>query len=341
MLEKQDGVYTIGGGAVQSLNQTAYHGYYEAKFKASRINMSTTFWLSNESVPFQGKNYLGQDCDADSWSMELDIVEAVGGVIDKDFGESFRKKHQYNTHVWYSGCDKSTRGRTRFSKGANVAEGDGTRSFDNTLPNGEEVWQNFNTYAAWWKNENQVDYYLNDGFAGKTMVDTALLEKPYSRPMQMQMLTETYTWGTPHPTAAELANDDINTSYYDWVRSYYYVDAQENVKQEVAVKGEPADIFIESATIKQAYLVLNKLRFAYLYESDKDVSAQISVVKNNKTLVSKTVSLKAGYGHMLDELTLNSAADFDMSMLHINLLDNDTNTVIAQAKNWQVKLGAK
>jgi len=43
--------YTIKGGAVQSLEKTAHFGYYEASFKASRIPMSTTFWMSNGKVP--------------------------------------------------------------------------------------------------------------------------------------------------------------------------------------------------------------------------------------------------------------------------------------------------
>lgn len=340
MLEKPQGPYTISGGAVQSLNQSAYHGYYESKFKASRINMSTTFWLSNDSVPFKGKNYLGEECAHDSWSMELDIVEAVGGVIDAAFGKSFRTGHQYNTHVWYRGCDKSNRKNMRFSKGANAAEGDGSRPFNNKLADGKEVWQDYNTYAAWWKNENEVDFYLNDGFAGRTIVDTALLEKPYNRPMQMQMLTETYNWGTPYPVESELANDEINTSYYDWVRSYYYADVDADVKQEVEQVGGPDDIFTESVNIKRARIVLNTLAISYLYESDKDVLADIYILKGNKTLLQKSVNLKAGYGHVLDKLTLNSAAQFDGTDVLIVLKSNKGKEIV-QSKKLRVKLGVK
>ena len=338
MLDKPDGKYTIAGGAVQSLNQTAYHGYYESRFKASRINMSTTFWLSNDNIPFEGNNHLGQNCARDRWSMELDIVEAVGGVMDQSWTQSFRDGMQYNTHVWYSGCEKNS--RNRFSKGANVAEGDGTQAFNNKLPKGEEVWQNYNTYAAWWKNENEVDFYLNDNFAGHIKVDTTLLAKPYNRPMQMQMLTETYDWGRPLPTAEELANKKINTSYYDWVRSYYYADVSEEVKQELPLSGTPADIFTESVQIKKVQFIANKIAFSYLYESDEDVTAKISVIKDKETVLAKTVNLKAGYGHVEDTLELAFAAQFDNTNLVIKLY-NQNNEKITASKAYKLKLNVK
>jgi len=223
-LAEPDGAFTIAAGAVQSLTKTAYHGYYEARFKASRTNMSTTFWLSNHNEDLSSPNNLNADCDNDEWSMELDIAESVGGVINQSWGEKFRTGQQYNVHVWYSDCNNE---RNSFAKGVNAAEGDGSLAADNQLPNGEEVWQDFNTYATWWKNENEVEFFLNDTFSGKVDVSTALHDKPYSRPMGMQMLTETYNWATPYPTDTELQNDNINTSYYDWVRSYYYVDVDE------------------------------------------------------------------------------------------------------------------
>ncbi|MGJ8679021.1 hypothetical protein [Paraglaciecola sp.] len=338
MMDKPNKKFSIAGGAVQSIGQTAYHGFYESRFKASRINMSTTFWLSNRNVPYEGKNHLGQDCSNDGWSMELDIVEAVGGVIDKAFGVNFRQGMQYNTHVWYSGCEK--RSRSRFSKGANVAEGDGTQAFNNKLPKGEEVWTNFNTYAAWWKNENEVDFYLNDGFAGRIQVDTSLLEKPYSRPMSMQLLTETYDWGRPLPTPQQLADDAINTSYYDWVRSYYYVDVDKEAKQQLERIGKADDIFIESTIVKSTKLVRDTLEFTYLYETDEDVKALIEITKGNKTVFSKQVKLKAGYGHLADKITLSKTMDFDNTQLSIHLL-SDKGKTIAYSKPVKIKVNVK
>jgi len=40
--------------------------------------------------------------------------------------------------------------------------------------------------------------------------------------MYMHLVTETYNWEDP-PSDEELLNDDINTTYYDWVRSFRLV----------------------------------------------------------------------------------------------------------------------
>lgn len=333
-LEKADGKYSIAGGAVQSIEPTAYHGYYEAKFKASRINMSTTFWLStHKSQPLEGKNHLGQTCENDRWSQELDIAEAVGGEIDKAFGRYFRTQMQYNTHVWYRGCQKE---RIGFSKGANVAEGDGSTPANNKLPNGSEVWQGVNTYAAWWKNENEVDFYLNDNFSGRVQVDTQLLEKPYRQPMQMQMLTETYNWATPYPTDAELANDQINTSYYDWVRSYFYLPVDKQAEQALSRDPEQ-DIFTESVKIKHAQIVLNRLNLSFLYQSDEDIKVQVRVKDkgSEKTLLEKVEPLLAGYGHKKLTLELATASQWVGSTIELELIHNQH--VIAKDKLKKLK----
>ena len=52
--------------------------------------------------------------------------------------------------------------------------------------------------------------------------DTTYSKTPFDRPMYMHLVTETYNWEAP-PTEEELLNDEINTSYYDWVRAYVLV----------------------------------------------------------------------------------------------------------------------
>ena len=52
VLKKRYKDYTIFGGAVSSNTYNAHYGYYECKAKASKIAMSTTFWMSNPKVPF-------------------------------------------------------------------------------------------------------------------------------------------------------------------------------------------------------------------------------------------------------------------------------------------------
>ena len=227
LLKKADGEYTMKGGAVQSITNGAHYGYYEARFKTSRIPMSTTFWLSSFNIPIEGRNNQGENCENDFYSQELDIVEAVGGEFDKPWGKSFRNGMQFNTHIHHTHCDGK---REHYSKGGNAAEGDG-RIADNKLPEGQEVWQDFHTYGAWWKDANNVDFYLDGKLAGSVKVSTAVTDEPFKMPMRMQMLTETYNWATPYPTKKQFKDNTVNTSYYDWVRSYKLIDVNEDYKQ--------------------------------------------------------------------------------------------------------------
>ena len=316
-----DGKYTIAAGAVQSITKNAYHGYYEARLKTSRINMSTTFWLSNGNEHLLSPNNVNADCDDDKWSMELDIAEAVGGVIDKEWGKSFRNGQQYNVHVWYSDCSGN---RKSFAKGANVAEGDGSKPVNNKLANGEEVWQNFNTFAAWWKNENDVQFYLNDNFSGKVKVSTALHNKPYSRPMGIQMLTETYNWATPYPTEEELLNNAINTSYYDWIRSYLYIGVNDVLDQVVtdpeSINNGSTTLYTENFTIKNHVLTEDNLAVAFLYQINRDRDAEVVVFDGNNEVTRKKITLKAGYGHYLTDIDLSIIGDLVNPVFEINLM---------------------
>lgn len=196
------GNYTMYGGAVTSLDETASFGYYEVRFKASKIAMSTTFWLSNSK-----QSYNPTACTSDRYSQELDVVEAAGDTRDKFSG--FRTKQKSNTHHRYVPCGATQ--EIFYSSGAT----------SETLSS--EVWQDFHTYGMQWHNENSATFYAN-GKEGETVnFNTTIDDKPFDRPMFMAMVSETYDWLTPYPTTTELNNDAINTAYYDWVRSYRLV----------------------------------------------------------------------------------------------------------------------
>lgn len=190
---KGDKKYNIAGGAVASKAKDAYFGYYEVRMKASGISMSSTFWLKNKPK--------GRDCPYEQ--LELDIVEAVG--MQKT-GHDLRNYMRSNSHIFQTSCEgekvvKSSGGNCEISPPANEA---------------------FHTYGCWWVDENTLEFYFNGVYKFTIHPSTYFRNKPFDRPMYMHMVTETYNWETP-PTEEELANDDINTTYYDWVRSYTLV----------------------------------------------------------------------------------------------------------------------
>ncbi len=210
VLNPAQGAYTMAGGAVQSLQTGAHYGYYECRFKASRIQMSTTFWLSN------GKELLdATECTSDRYSLELDISEVIGGRT----GTQWEKNMNANTHYRHIPCGESQ--EEFHSKGA-------SKNLSS------KVWEDYHTYACWWEDANSAKFYADDKLFStiafsKTIDDT----DPFDRPMRVNMVTETYNWATPYPTEDELNNDSINTSYYDWIRSYKLVKVDEDLPEEV------------------------------------------------------------------------------------------------------------
>jgi beta-glucanase (GH16 family) len=213
------GSFTMYGGAVTSLKETAHYGYYEVKFKTSKIPMSTTFWLSNSKQP-----YTPTSCETDKYSQELDIVEAVG---EPHGNVGFKTSMKSNTHHRYVACGASS--ETFYSQGATSA------------PLTSEVSADYHVYGAQWHDANSVTFYA-DGIEGATVaMDTSIDPHPFVRPMFMAMVTETYNWLTPYPTDAQLNNNAINTAYYDWVRSYRLVpifDPEPETPQAKLVNGD-------------------------------------------------------------------------------------------------------
>ncbi|MEM6841321.1 MAG: beta-porphyranase B [Bacteroidota bacterium] len=185
-----DEKYSIAGGAVASRAKDAYFGYYEVRMKASSISMSSTFWLKNKPV--------SDDCPREQ--LELDIVEVVG--MQKT-GHDFRNVLHANSHIFHTDCEgektvKSQGGQCEISPPANEA---------------------YHVYGCWWVDETTLKFYLDGEYQFTVNLSTYFRDKPFNRPMYMHMVTETYNWESP-PTEEELNNDKINTTYYDWVRSY-------------------------------------------------------------------------------------------------------------------------
>ena len=188
--------YNIGGGAVVSKTFDAFYGYYEVRMRASRISMSSTFWMSNPNAQ--------QPCP--TFSQELDVVEAIGGATSS-FGTQLRENMASNTHYFQRLCNGSTEPVSRGAK--------------SPLPTNPA--DRFYRYGVWWKNGTEMDFYL-DGEHVHTINRPAGF--PIDREMHINMVTETYNF-EPAPNATDLANDAINTTYYDYIHGLQLLDVDE------------------------------------------------------------------------------------------------------------------
>lgn len=190
--EKQD-KYNIVGGAVASVAKDAHYGYYESRIKASGISMSTTFWFKNKAK----KN------DPKGIHQELDIAELVGMQKLKN---DFRNILHSNTHFIHN----DENGKHKYISSGGTCP---------IVPSAEQA---FHVYGCWWEDANNIHIYLDGEFKFTMHPDTTYSKTPFDTPMYMHLVTETYNWEEP-PTEEELLNDQINTSYYDWVRAYKLV----------------------------------------------------------------------------------------------------------------------
>lgn len=285
VLKKPDGPYTLYGGAVTSKTDGAHFGYYECRFKASRVKMSTTFWLSGG-----GGDVLDTEVEGDTYRQELDIQECVGGSLDSE-SPGFRKQMHANTHFWYTAPGEKN--RVSYPRGA-------------VKDLSSEVWEDFHTYGAWWVDATYARFYADDEFFEAVHFYNEIMDNPLPDPMQINMVTETYNW-QPYPTAKELADDSRNTSYYDWIRSYSLVPLKEKsegkpyphaiYKEEIQVERLPAEVGMNQS-----------LQLEYAYKANGDRTIRIEVFrwdgKKKEVLQKDEIVALRGFGKGKKEVVL-------------------------------------
>jgi hypothetical protein len=299
-LDVADGAYTIAGGAVQSLTQNASFGYYECRFKASKIAMSTTFWMYNSKQNLIGVNKLsgGIDCPKDAYSQELDICESIGGVFSGS--SKFRTDMNFNTHYRHVNCNGDP--EKFYSAGNNAVEGNGSASNSKLS---SESWQDYHTYGCYWKSPEVCEFYADANLAGIVKTRTDVVDNPFNRAMGINMVTETYDWAKPYPTNAQLNDNSINASYYDWIRAYTLVPVD-----QVDNSGYNPSIYQEkSAHINFVASRASSKNYSFLMTYQANVNRDLHIIiKNQSGQVIKDTKylVLAGYGKKLFEVALTT-----------------------------------
>ncbi|UXP32063.1 family 16 glycosylhydrolase [Reichenbachiella agarivorans] len=301
--------YSMYGGAVVSKSSEAHFGYYECRFKASKIGMSTTFWLSNDKEPFEET-----DCPGDSYSQELDIQECVGG--NASFPK-FEEGMNSNTHYRYVKCEG---GRENF-----ISKGAGTKL-------SSEVTEDFHTYAAWWRDAEEVYFYADDEFFQSVRFSKDISQQPFDRPMHVNMVTETYDW-QPAPSVDELQDKSINTSYYDWIRAYKLVPVDQRDMASESVELDLYDNKIYLQQVPKGIFQSRNFSLEYVFSSNENAKVLCKIVerekKETKTVQSSEWSAYAGFGRGQVELELNfNPALTKTYQLELDLVSEDSGEVL-------------
>ncbi|WP_147302995.1 T9SS type A sorting domain-containing protein [Marinoscillum furvescens] len=185
--------YTHAGGMVRSKNAGQPGWYYEARMKASKTFMSSTFWLIN----FRNE---GSGCDVRV--TELDIQECVGVVTSSQgWTQSFDESMHSNTHSRNVTCSTPT--------GSN----------GNSTATSGKVYAGYHVYGAWWKSPTEVQFFL-DGNHVYTITPPA----DFDIGQYLNMVTETYDWNPVPADGGMNGTWDERTTRYSWVRTWKLVD---------------------------------------------------------------------------------------------------------------------
>ncbi|WP_366182585.1 family 16 glycosylhydrolase [Flavobacterium ovatum] len=183
--------FTHAGGLVASVEGRTY-GYYECEMKASNTFMSSTFWLINER---------GNETGCDKRTTELDIQECIGQITcDKVWCQATDKSMGSNLHSRgiQPGCDIKT---ASIGAKGNLEKG--------------KVYDDFHTYGVWWKDKNEVQFFL-DGKLVKKVIPPA----DFNIPMHLRMVTETYDWNPVPADGGMNGSVAERTTTYNWIRTW-------------------------------------------------------------------------------------------------------------------------
>ncbi len=316
--------WTMGCAAVSSVNpvfsydvnDTEQFGYFECRYKANKTTLSSTFWMSSygnttSDVSNGGGGLGGQPMSGNqpssllytdgttsayggsgTFRQEIDICECIGRVDDDNSAGSIRMSAgmNSNTHMFYTTTNNDV---------INVDISEAQQVCDTS---GE-----FNTYGCWWHDKSAATFYLNnnDGLYRefKSSENNATFYMP--TPMNsINLVVETYTtsWIAP-PSDSELEDTSVNTTYYDWVRSYKLIDAGVDdagaattavFDENIHFDQSPSTLTLSQngkVTVELSYTVNKTSEIEFLFYD-----------KSDELVASETYVAYGGYQHFEHEL---------------------------------------
>ncbi len=178
----------VNSASCVSKNKSAKVGYYyEARMKASSLSMTSSFWFR------VGK------------FSEIDVIEHIGNPSRANRQNDLPFEYAANTH--YYGPHQG-------------------------LPPKKSTWKmpvrgrdDFHVYGLWWKSPKQLIFYWD----GREVMQIEP-RVPYDENLKMVFDTEVFPFaqaGVPSiglPRVENLNNNNMNTMYVDWVRTYKLAD---------------------------------------------------------------------------------------------------------------------
>jgi len=263
--------WTHDGGLVRSKNKTTY-GYFETRMKANRTALSSTFWLINK------RNDL-PSTSCDYRTTELDVTENVGVDAYPDLPN--RAWVDLNTRS----INSNTHSRDAPNDCGVVIDANGDKTAI-----GEQAWVDYHVYGVWWKNANEMIFFL-DG----QQVHSIVPPSDFDLDMYLRMVVESYDWNKPRENFdnMDLAIAD-RTTYYDWTRSWKLVD-----------ESTPSVSSVDCSTLSATYFSDVSVSTSISYTATEQLDVAMELWNGNVFLSQTTTTVDAGAG----SAALNFALD--------------------------------
>jgi len=173
------------GAIVRSLHAGQPGWYYECRMKANATEMSSTFWLMTKSDGIK--------------KLETDIQECVGRTSEAT--EAWGKEWD---HIFHSNAIHRTN-----AYNPNQVQLQGMLNLE------ERNCDRFYVYGAWWKSEDEIQFFLDGKYAYSIFPSIE-----WDVPAYIQMAIETYSWNPVPEDGGMIASGSVEerTTLYDWVR---------------------------------------------------------------------------------------------------------------------------
>lgn len=259
----------VNAAACVSKDKSAKPGYYyEARFKASSLSMTSSFWFR-----------VGQ-------FSEIDVIEHIGNPSRDDRQDDLPYEYAANTHYYgpHNGLDNK-----KATWRMPVRGRDG-----------------FHTYGFWWKSPNQLLFYY-DGQQVMEIVPRVPLDENLKMIFDTEVFPFAQA-GVPNiglPKVENLNDDSMNTMLVDWVRVYELVNGDgTGTTDEVAFLNAPTTVQSQTSyTFDLAYTAsTDRELVAEFWSPTAWIASQIETVPAGESVKTVTVNLpdapEAGNGYV-------------------------------------------
>ncbi|WP_298533958.1 Ig-like domain-containing protein [uncultured Algibacter sp.] len=196
---------------IHSKAESSYPMYAEASIKTAHISAYNTFWMNKGTA---GGTYRD----------EIDIIENNSNPSCTNCQADLYPQ-QMNSQYFHADADlepNEIRNKDNFLRS--------DLSVANPLRN--VGWnEDYHTYGVWWKDERNIQFYLDGEPAGSVVVGehndgTSHPDRFFTRELEIifDLWTNEAGWLGGLPPKSDLGDDSINTMRVDWVRTWKLED---------------------------------------------------------------------------------------------------------------------